>query len=63
VDGKDVSLKVIGAGMAWYHKESEKDKLLAKAHKRAKKEKKGLWAQPNPVAPWVYRKTHTEEKE
>lgn len=62
VDGKDASIQVISAGMAWYDKETDKDKALGKAQKMAKKEKRGLWANPNPVAPWVFRKTQTTEE-
>jgi micrococcal nuclease len=62
VEDKDASIRVLSAGMGWYDKETDKDKALGKAQKMAKKEKRGLWASPNPVAPWVFRKTQTTEE-
>ncbi len=57
VDDKDLSLELIKEGLAWYDKQYGSDKVLKKEQKKAKKRKKGLWSEPNPVAPWVYRKT------
>jgi endonuclease YncB( thermonuclease family) len=56
VEEMDLSLPLVEEGLAWYYKETGADKSLAKAQKKAKKNKVGLWSQPNPVAPWIYRK-------
>jgi len=57
LEGFDMSLELIKNGLAWYDKESQEDKELAKAHKKAKKAKTGLWSTPTPAAPWVYRQS------
>lgn len=53
----DMSMELIKNGLAWYDSKTHEDKKLAKAHKKAKKSKTGLWSKPTPAAPWVYRKT------
>jgi endonuclease YncB( thermonuclease family) len=55
----DMSLELIKNGLAWYDKKSQDDKKLAKAQKKAKKSKTGLWSKPTPAAPWVYRQSQT----
>lgn len=57
VGGTDLSLALVDQGLAWYDKESGTDKALAKAQKKARKNKMGLWSNPNPMAPWIFRKT------
>ena len=47
--------------MAWHYKQYSKDAALAKAETDAKEAKKGLWADPNPTAPWDYRRGKTAE--
>ncbi len=61
VNGVDVNLEQIKAGLAWHYKkyadeQSEKDrKAYAEAETAAKEAKKGLWLQPNSTPPWEYR--------
>jgi endonuclease YncB( thermonuclease family) len=55
VDGKDLSLRLVEEGLAWYVKENDSDRELAKAQKKARKEKKGLWKQAKPTPPWTFR--------
>lgn len=53
---KELGLMMIEAGYAWHFKKYSSDPVLAKAEIEAQKSKRGLWADPNPVAPWDYRK-------
>jgi endonuclease YncB( thermonuclease family) len=56
-DGVDVSLMQAKTGMAWWYKQySPKDMEISNAEASAKADKRGLWADPSPVAPWDYRK-------
>ncbi|MHC9542323.1 MAG: thermonuclease family protein [Vulcanimicrobiota bacterium] len=55
VNGKDVSLELVKAGLAWHYTHYSSDPILAKAEKDARAGKKGLWSMRNPVAPWDYR--------
>ena len=46
----------------WYRKYAPKDKELAKAEATARKAKRGLWADPNPIPPWVWRQKQREKE-
>jgi endonuclease YncB( thermonuclease family) len=62
VDGRDVALVLIEAGLAWC--DPADDKLLSEqtrtayraACEQAKAQRRGVWQEANPVAPWEYRK-------
>lgn len=54
-EGKDVSLLMIHEGMAWHYTEYDNNKVYEEAQVLAKKAKRGLWADPSPVAPWDFR--------
>lgn len=62
VTGRDVGLQQIQAGLAWHykqyaHEQSPEDKVrYAEAEELAKLSRIGLWREPNPVAPWEWRK-------
>jgi endonuclease YncB( thermonuclease family) len=40
----------------WFRKFVPKDLTLKQFEQEAKEAKKGLWADPNPVPPWLYRR-------
>jgi micrococcal nuclease len=40
----------------WYRKYAPRDTVLEGLEKKARDAKKGLWAEPQPVPPWIYRK-------
>lgn len=56
VNGKDVSLALVEAGLAWHYRRYSSDPLLAKAEAQARRLKKGLWSDPRPVPPWEWRR-------
>jgi len=56
VDGKDLSLELVKAGLAWHFKKYSSDPILAGAEDQARKQKIGLWSMPNPIPPWEYRR-------
>ena len=44
-------------GLAWWYRYyAPRDRVLEQAESAARKAKRGLWSQPNPVAPWEWRK-------
>jgi endonuclease YncB( thermonuclease family) len=55
LEEKDLSLSLVEAGLAWYDKKNSTDKQLAKAQKKAKKAKIGIWSNPKPTPPWLFR--------
>lgn len=64
--GKEISLAMIRAGFAWHLKEAEKEQpekeraVFAAAETDARKAKLGLWADPDPIPPWVFRSERQE---
>jgi endonuclease YncB( thermonuclease family) len=61
--GQELSLALVAEGLAWYNKKNGSDKELAKAQKKAKKAKKGLWKQSKPTSPWIFREAQEKLKE
>ena len=51
-----INLEMVVEGWAWHYKQYDKDKRFADAEVKAKAARKGLWAGPNPVAPWEWRR-------
>lgn len=55
-ENENINLKMVQAGLAWHYVYFAKDnKELAEAEAAARKEKLGLWADPNPMPPWDFR--------
>ena len=56
--------ELVKAGLAWVHDEIDVDpdweKNLKALEQEARESKRGLWADPHPVPPWVYRKARGE---
>jgi endonuclease YncB( thermonuclease family) len=62
VDGQDVNLEQVRAGMAWWYRQYAKEqspddrKLYELAENEARNEKLGLWADAVQVPPWEWRR-------
>ncbi len=63
LDGLDIGLEQIKAGLAWFCKDYKKDQTesdrytYAEAEKEARLAKRGLWKDASPQSPWDYRQT------
>ena len=53
--GNEVNAKMVEDGFAWHYKKYSSDEHLAALERQARELKRGLWADPNPIAPWDYR--------
>jgi len=52
----NVNQKLVRDGWAWWFRRyAPDDKALEAAEKEAREAKRGLWADPSPVAPWDFR--------
>lgn len=51
----DANAKQVEDGWAWHFKKYNDEERLAKLEEAARKAKRGLWAEENPLAPWEYR--------
>jgi len=57
-DGTHVNDELVQDGWSWwYRKYAPGDTVLEGLEEEAREAKKGLWADPRPVPPWIYRKT------
>lgn len=52
----DINLQQVKDGYAWVYKKYSKNPIYYGAEKAARENKKGLWIDKNPVAPWEFRK-------
>ena len=67
LDGKDMNLVQVQDGMAWHYKkykdEQTTDDRIAysDAELDARRHKRGLWVDGNPIPPWEYRKAKRQQ--
>lgn len=65
-DGQDVNLAHLKAGLAWFYRQyaselnANRRATYEQAERDAREARRGLWADPAPVAPWDHR--HPEPK-
>ena len=59
---RDINLEMLEDGMAWHYREYSKNQRLQQAEDEARAKKKGLWKDPNPMAPWDWRKSEKDRK-
>ncbi|MGY5846610.1 thermonuclease family protein [Salegentibacter sp. HM20] len=55
-DGLNVNKEMVRLGYAWHFKKYSDDMSYDALEQEAWHNKRGLWQEPNPVAPWNYRK-------
>jgi micrococcal nuclease len=55
-NGVEVNRAQIERGMAWVFDRTNRDFTLPALQMMAKRDRKGLWADANPVAPWDFRR-------
>jgi endonuclease YncB( thermonuclease family) len=69
LDGKDINLEQVKAGMAWHYKFYEDEQtpedrdLYAKAEEESRAARRGLWQDPNPTEPYQFRKEEKRERQ
>jgi endonuclease YncB( thermonuclease family) len=67
LDGKDVGLEQVRAGLAWYARayasalSLEEQGWYLSAESAARRQREGLWTDANPTPPWAFRKVHKRE--
>ena len=58
VGGLDVNLELVRLGLAWRYDRYSLEAALGAAQLQAKAAGLGLWHDPNPTPPWVWRTLH-----
>lgn len=56
IKGVSVNVQLVRAGMAWVYRAYTTDPQLFAAEREAQESRRGLWADPNPVPPWDFRR-------
>ncbi len=60
-DSKNLEQELVARGMAWWYRyHAPEDKTLQRLEKEARKNKRGLWSDPNPMPPWDWRRAHKQ---
>jgi len=62
IDGRDVGLAMLEAGMAWHFTKYDQSKAYAEAEQSARAAKHGLWTDKKPIPPWEWRKMPKAER-
>jgi len=56
-DGNNINLQMVSEGHAWWYQSYARgEQALAAAERRARTDRRGLWADRNPTEPWVWRR-------
>lgn len=63
VNGIDVNAEQVRRGYAWAYPQYVTDPKLYTIEAEARAAKRGLWADPHPVAPWDWRKRERRKRE
>jgi micrococcal nuclease len=61
VPGLKVNEEQVKRGMAWEYSHYHSDRHYIALQHEAQQAGRGLWTQPNPVPPWIWRKQHKSE--
>lgn len=59
--GLDVNAEMVRRGMAWVYVKYAKDQGLYQIEAEAREQRRGLWADKEPVAPWEWRRARKAE--
>ena len=58
----EVNEAIVAAGLAWHYVKYSDDQKLAEAEKKARAAKRGLWADPESMPPWKWRRLGKDKK-
>lgn len=59
----NVNEEMVRRGFVWWYRDfAKRDKTLKSAESEAMAAKRGLWSEPNPIAPWQWRRNEAAER-
>lgn len=57
-DGRSLNRELVRNGYAWWYRRYSNDLVLQQLEQEARRERRGLWQDRNPVPPWEFRREH-----
>jgi hypothetical protein len=63
LDGRDLSVALVRAGLAWHYTQYSKESALAAAEKQARTDRIGVWSQATPIAPSAFRRPAAQPRQ
>ena len=54
-DGTELNRRLLSLGLAWWFFRYSRNKEYKALEETARRDRVGLWSQPDPMAPWIYR--------
>lgn len=57
LDGQSINEALVEQGYAWAYRDYLKSPAIEQAEARARHARRGLWSEPDPVPPWLWRKS------
>ncbi len=57
VSGQNVNAAMVNQGMAWAYRRYLTNRSLIRLEQQARAVRRGLWSDPAPVAPWLFRRS------
>lgn len=60
VDGRDVNAEQVRRGLAWVYPRYAHDAALYDLQRQAQADRRGLWADADPVPPWEWRRSRRQ---
>ena len=61
-DGSSLNQRLVRQGLAWWYRHYSKDKILKKLEQEARRNRIGLWSEPKPMPPWIWRHKHPRRR-
>ena len=55
-DSSSLNRELVRTGYAWWYRQYSKDESLGTLEAEARRARRGLWSEPNPVLPWEWRR-------
>ncbi|MCP5424550.1 MAG: thermonuclease family protein [Gammaproteobacteria bacterium] len=63
VSNLDISAEMLRLGLAWSYRQYAKDRSLFPIEQQARQARRGLWADTEPLPPWIFRHSQTPTPE
>lgn len=61
--GQNVNLLMVASGLAWHFKKYSTKEVYAQAERVARRQRRGLWQDDDPIAPWEWRRLSKAERD